>query len=80
MVAGWSTDKTRSLIELWGDANVQNVLDGVQRNQTIYDKIAYDLLTAKAGSSVSSTLHTFSGKQGEEPTARQESANSLLES
>ena len=44
MAAGWSADKTRFLIELWGDANVQNDdLDGVQRNRTIYDKIVKEV-------------------------------------
>ena len=32
-----------ALIELWSDANVQNELDGVQRNRTIYEKIAKEM-------------------------------------
>ena len=43
MAAGWSIDQTRALIELWSDANVQNELDGVQRNRTIYEKIAKEM-------------------------------------
>ena len=30
MAAGWSDSETRALIEVWGDANVQSQLDGVQ--------------------------------------------------
>ena len=36
---GWSNKATRTLISLWGEANVQK-LDGVSRNQTIYEGIA----------------------------------------
>ena len=37
--AGWSTDATHILISLWGEANVQERLDGVTRNRTIYEEI-----------------------------------------
>ena len=33
MAAGWTKDKTRALIDVWGDANVQSKLDGVQRER-----------------------------------------------
>ena len=36
MAAGWMKVETR--IEVWDDANVQSKLDGVQRNQTIYER------------------------------------------
>ena len=32
----------RSLISLWGEANVQSQLDGVSRNRVIYKRIAWD--------------------------------------
>lgn len=38
--AGWSNEATRALISLWGEANVQEKLDGVSRNRTIYEGIA----------------------------------------
>ena len=38
MAAGWTKDETWALIKVWGDANVQSKLDGVQRNWTIYER------------------------------------------
>ena len=38
--AGWSNEATRALISLWGEANVQEKLNGVSRNRTIYEGIA----------------------------------------
>ena len=43
MAAGWTTEITRALIAVWGQANVQNQLDGVVRNRTIYEKISREL-------------------------------------
>ena len=43
MAAGWRVDQTTALIELWSDANVQNKLDGVQRNRTIYENIVKEM-------------------------------------
>ena len=40
--AGWSTEETRMLIILWGQANVQGQLDGVARNRAVYEQIARD--------------------------------------
>ena len=40
---GWSTRETEALIEVWGNANVQSKLDGVQRNRAIFEKIAAEL-------------------------------------
>ena len=40
MAAGWSTDATRALIAIWGEQNIQQNLDGVTRNKTIFEKIA----------------------------------------
>ena len=36
-MAGWSTEST---IVIWGEQNIQEQLDGVSRNRTIYEKIA----------------------------------------
>ena len=41
--SGWSAEETRSLISLWGEANVQSQLDGVSRNRVIYERIARDM-------------------------------------
>ena len=38
--AGWSTDVTLVLISLWGEVNVQERLDGVTRNRTVYEESA----------------------------------------
>ena len=38
-MAGWSDEATCALIAIWGEHNVQEKLDGVSRNKTIYEKI-----------------------------------------
>lgn len=43
MAAGWTTEETRALVSIWGQENVQSELDGVQRNRTIYERIAREL-------------------------------------
>ena len=43
MAASWSAAETRDLISVWGHANVQNELDGVTRNRTIFDSIAKEM-------------------------------------
>ena len=40
MAAGWSTEETRTFLGIWGAADVQAQLDGIVRNQAIYEKIA----------------------------------------
>jgi len=37
--AGWSDEAMRALISLWSEANVQEKLDSVAKNQTIYKEI-----------------------------------------
>ena len=44
MASGWSYEETRALIGVWGQADVQSQLDGVQRNRTIYEKIASEMV------------------------------------
>jgi len=44
--AGWSTEATRALISLWGEANVQERFDGVTRNRIIYEEIAEGMCKA----------------------------------
>ena len=39
MAAGWSMDATQALIAIWGEQNIQQNLDGVTRNKTIFEKI-----------------------------------------
>ena len=38
--AGWSNEAMFALVSLWGEANVQEKLDGVSRNRMIYEGIA----------------------------------------
>ena len=45
--AGWSNEATRALVSLWGEANVQEKLDGVSRNHTIYEGIAEGMRKAE---------------------------------
>ena len=40
MAAGWSTQETKTLVSIWGEADVQSQLDGVIRNKVIYEKIS----------------------------------------
>ena len=44
MASGWTSDEVQALIEVWGAANVQNQLDGEQRNRPIFEKISKELL------------------------------------
>ena len=43
MAAGWSTEATRALIAIWGEEIVQEQLDSVSWNRTIFKKIAASL-------------------------------------
>ena len=40
MAAGWCAEETKALVGIWGEAEVQQALDGVVRNKTIYQKVA----------------------------------------
>ena len=40
MAAGQYAEKTKALIGIWGEAEVQQALDGMVRNKTIYQKVA----------------------------------------
>ena len=52
MAAGWSTEETRTFLGIWGAAQ----MDGIVRNQAIYEKIAVDIRDA-------GYEHTFSELQ-----------------
>ena len=40
MAAGWTSNETKAFIGIWGEEEIQNALDGVVRNKTIYQKVA----------------------------------------
>ena len=40
MAAGWCAEETKALVGIWGEAEMQQALDGVVRNKTIYQKVA----------------------------------------
>ena len=40
MAAGWDLAETKALLGIWGDADIQNQLDGIVRNKAIYQKVA----------------------------------------
>ena len=42
-MAEWTVHESRSLLGIWGDADVQSKLDGVVRNRTIYEQIVREL-------------------------------------
>ena len=46
MAAGWSTEETRTFLGIWGATDVQAQLDGIVRNQVIYEKIAAEMRDA----------------------------------
>ena len=46
MATGWSTEETRTLLGIWGAADVETQLDGIVRNQAIYEKIAAEMRDA----------------------------------
>ena len=39
-MVSWSSEATKALISIWGEQNVQEQLDDVSRNKSIYEKIA----------------------------------------
>ena len=39
----WSNEEVRALIAIWGQANVQEVLDGVVRNKVVFQDISKKL-------------------------------------
>ena len=39
----WTTEETRVLLRVWGDADIQSKFDGVIRNRHIYEVIAKKL-------------------------------------
>lgn len=41
--SGWSSEATRALIGIWGQADVQSKLDSVKRNKDIFQQIAKEL-------------------------------------
>ena len=43
-MAGWSVDATKALVVVWSQENVQNQLDGVSRNKTIFERISKEML------------------------------------
>ena len=45
--AGSSVDETKALLGIWAASEVQSQLDGVVRNDTIYEKVAAQLREAR---------------------------------
>ena len=39
----WTGEETWALVSVWGEANIQEDLDGVTRNKIIYEKITKDM-------------------------------------
>ena len=44
MAATWTDEETIKLVELWGDEEVQALLEGCTRNKHVYDKIARGMM------------------------------------
>ena len=42
-MATWSKEETLKLIEIWGDDRIQSQLEGVHRNQDVFNKIAREM-------------------------------------
>ena len=63
MAAGWDFAETNALLGIWGDANIQDQLNGIVRNKAIYRKVATVLgpfSTLDPFSAASSTSNTLS--------------------
>ena len=45
MASEWTNEETRSLVSVWGQANMQVELDGIKRNRTIFETISKELLS-----------------------------------
>ena len=43
MTTSWSDAETFKLIEIWGEEEIQALLEGCARNKAVYDKIARDI-------------------------------------
>ena len=43
MSGSWSTEKTTTLISIWGEESVQSRLDGAHRNRHIFKQIAREM-------------------------------------
>ena len=43
MAGGWTTVETKALIDIWGEATVQEQLDNVRRNKNVYEQIVSEL-------------------------------------
>ena len=46
MAATWSDEETLKLVELWGNEEIQVLLEGCTRNQHVYDRIAQGMVEA----------------------------------
>ncbi len=46
MAAAWCDEETIKLVEIWGDEEIQALLEGCTRNNHIYDKIARGMVEA----------------------------------
>jgi len=45
MATNWTDNQVLSLIQIWGDYNVQEQLEGSKRNKYVYDSVAKELKT-----------------------------------
>ena len=46
MAATWSDEETLKLVELWGNEEIQVLLEGCTRNKHVYDRIAQGMVEA----------------------------------
>ena len=46
VTCSWSEAETLKLIEVWGDENIQNQLEGCKRNKTVYEKVSQSMSEA----------------------------------
>ena len=45
-IAVWNDEETTKLIELWGEEDIQAMLEGCKRNKAVYEKIAREMETS----------------------------------
>ncbi len=54
MVAVWSDVEVFKLVEIWGEEEIQALLEGCTRNKQVYEKIAREMVEAGYDRTVSS--------------------------
>jgi len=66
MATNWTGNQVLRLIQIWGDYNVQEQLDGSNRNKHMYDSVAKELKTQYGIKKTDEQCHYKMKKLGQE--------------